>query len=170
MAGELADEEFHPYRAEELQEARQQQRRDAIDAEHVDRCRVVAEYQGPALTGSPVQALPAKTPLPVRNRKSSVSVQELKLLDRQRSRRRRQDGYTIRSGHELPGGEWQRWNARRSLQLAAHIANPPSRGGVGGEACDAVPALPVRPSKIVDLRLCDVVAVGQRHTGDVFDA
>src|SRR5260370_23981476 len=103
MAGELADEEFHPYRAEELQEARQQQGRDAIDAEHIDRCGVVAEYQGTTLTGSPVQALPAKTHLPVRKRKSSVSVQELKLLDRRRNRGRRQAGYSIRSGHELPG-------------------------------------------------------------------
>src|SRR6266478_4167870 len=74
------------------------------------------------------------------------------------------------SGHELPGREWQSWNTRRGLQLAAHITNPPSRSGVGGEACDTVPPLPIRPPKIIDLRLCEVVAVGQRHTGNVLRA
>src|SRR6267143_2920137 len=56
MARQLAEEEFRPHRPQPVEKAGQFQRGDAVDAEHVDGRRIVAETKRPTVTGSPREA------------------------------------------------------------------------------------------------------------------
>src|SRR5215472_10587604 len=53
MPRELPQEQFHSNRAEPTQNAGELERRDAADAEHVDRLRNVAKHQRARLHGAP---------------------------------------------------------------------------------------------------------------------
>src|SRR5215472_6330290 len=90
MSGELTEEKFHPHRPEPLKEGGQFQRCDSVNAEHLDRQRIIAEHHRAAVARSPPQALLPKSRLPVVEIQPYVSVKKLELIDRRYGSARRQ--------------------------------------------------------------------------------
>src|SRR6516165_7513721 len=82
MPRELAEKEFRPHRPEPTEKARQLQRCDSVDAEHVDRRRIVAEHHRAAVAGTPPQALLSKSHLPVVEIQTHVGVKKPELTYR----------------------------------------------------------------------------------------
>ncbi len=75
LSAQLSQEKLQPHRPQPTQNAGQLERRDPVDAEHVERRGVVAEDQRTAVTRAPPQALPPERKLPVRKHQTHVSVQ-----------------------------------------------------------------------------------------------
>src|SRR6266849_3431412 len=125
LSAQLSQEKLQPHRSQPAQDAGQLERRDSIDAEHVERGGVVAEDQRTAVARAPPQALPPERQLPVRKRQSHVSIEYGELIHG----RLAAVGGQLRKPVYLLNGftrrERQRRQARRALPFPAEIGYPP---------------------------------------------
>src|SRR2546427_249675 len=81
MARQLAEEEFRPHRPQPAEKSGQFQRRDAVDAKHLDRRRIVADSERSTVARSPRKALLSKSDLPIVQVQADVGVKKLKLTN-----------------------------------------------------------------------------------------
>src|SRR5437016_9771427 len=102
MASQLPQKPLYPDRPQPTQNARQLERRNAIDSKHVHRLGVVAEHQRPAFDGAPPQALFAKRNLPILKVHTDIGIKQSNSIDGRKRRSGRNSGNVIDRTDELP--------------------------------------------------------------------
>src|SRR5208337_1238293 len=162
-----SQEKLEAHRPQNSKNPRELEGRNAVNAKHCHRGRVVGEHHGTTLTRAPPQTLFAKRELPVLEIHGDVAIEELKMIHGgDRGVRQQWQGHCrirIRRGaDQLPRSKGQSRIGRGILILTPDIDNQASIGCPSGEACNIVEALGQRPSKIIGNRLTKMEAVVQR--------
>src|SRR5713226_9405729 len=161
MAVELPEKPLRPDRSQPAQYTGQFERRDTIDSEHVQWLDVVAEHQWPTLGRTPPQALLSERNLPILKVHTDVGIKQSKPINGRKRRSGRNARNVIDRSDELPraiGLSRSRWGV---LVFSSHVADPTARCGPSGNAIDGVEPFLIRPAKVINHRLPEVIAIGE---------
>ena len=133
LSTQLSQEELNSQGSQPAQNPRHLERRNPIDAEHIQRLGVVTEHEWTAIARAPPQALASERNLPVGERITNVGVQHLELAYRRLACIRRQLWEMIDLLNGLTRRQRQGGGTRRGLPFPAKITNPSSPGRIGGK-------------------------------------
>src|SRR5580698_2519564 len=133
-----------------------------IDSHPVDREKVRSEWGRATL-----ETLLAKRQFPVGKHQSNVRIEQRELLSGRLVGAGRENRIQVYRLNNLTRRERQGRDARSSLRFAANIGEPATPGRSCRKAVYGAPTLPIGASEIIELRLGECVAGGERRTRDM---